>query len=714
MSALPDTQALWLHVYGERQGYLAAFTGLRVSPAAKLSNIVERFFAYPDQADKAARWLTLQSRGGRETYVCAHLLTTDSRTKAAAAPLLALYVDGDGAPPPEQFPPTAIVTSSEGREQFYWRLSRAVEPSVGEDLNRRLAYMMNADKSGWDLTQLLRPPGTANHKYPDGPVVRLVEIRDGAFDPDELARLLPEVPRPAPIAAQVHPEPPIALYRHHRDVWDGLCPVLRPDGRQIDRSASLVKVAGVLAQQGLAQHVIVDALAERDAALGWNKYSGRDDALARYEQIAEVVTRELPKYTERERQTETAPSRFRLHTRAEFLNTPDPTWLVDGLVPQPGAGLLYSPSGLGKSFVALDLACSVATGLRWLGHATTRGDAIYVAAEGQAGFKKRLQAWEDAHGVEANRLFWITDAPQFMAAEDVKAVLAEMMLAGVAPALIVIDTLSRTLVGGDENSAKDVGLYLSSMETLKAATGAAIWVIHHTGHNAQDRPRGSSTIMPAVDTLVALSGDKETRQLTLTCEKQKDAAEFAPIHVRLVLHEDSLVVELNDSRDPKTGLSAPAQEALAALREVGADTATTGVWRKLVPTMPERTFYRAKAELLAVFLVENVGSQSRPKWNAATLPNAANTADGNPDINTAILPRPVGVAVMAVDPPAACPQSPNVAAEHLHEGTCRCGACPSARKHFGIDCSGMLYRVDAGGEHCGRCHVSGAPVASGG
>jgi hypothetical protein len=104
--------------------------------------------------------------------------------------------------------PTAVVISSPGREQYWWRLSRPVEPEEGQDLNRRLAYAMGADLSGWDLTQLLRVPGTRNHKYPDAPIVELAHLSGESHDPARLAASLPEVHgrRESGVARSARPE----------------------------------------------------------------------------------------------------------------------------------------------------------------------------------------------------------------------------------------------------------------------------------------------------------------------------------------------------------------------------------------------------------------------------------------------------------------------------------------------------------------------------
>jgi hypothetical protein len=155
-------RALWEHIYGDLSGIMALFSGERMKPeSGSLTNCQSSYCQYPAQIDYAERFCLRRSAEGHEVYVCAHLLCHRRRIKANAAPLCALYADGDGANVGAGIPePTAIVESSPGREQFYWRLASPMPPEEAEFLNRRLAYTMGADESGWDLTQLLRVPGT--------------------------------------------------------------------------------------------------------------------------------------------------------------------------------------------------------------------------------------------------------------------------------------------------------------------------------------------------------------------------------------------------------------------------------------------------------------------------------------------------------------------------------------------------------------------------
>ena len=189
-------RTLWELVYGDARGVLALFSGRRGAPgAARLSGPVSAYFDYPDEMASAEEWCQRQDRSGREVYHCAHLLVSPRRIKANAAPVLSLYVDGDGAKPERGAPqPTATVHSSPGREQYYYGLLEPVSPEFGERLNRRLAFAMGADISGWDLTQLLRVPGTHNRKYEGAPLVRLGEVSDVRYDPAEFDRSLPPEP----------------------------------------------------------------------------------------------------------------------------------------------------------------------------------------------------------------------------------------------------------------------------------------------------------------------------------------------------------------------------------------------------------------------------------------------------------------------------------------------------------------------------------------
>jgi RepB DNA-primase from phage plasmid len=287
---LYQTLRLWHHIYGDERGILAISYVRRTQEGAFQTD----YFEYPEGAQQAAERAAELSEDGYDVWHCAHLLNSRRRVKENAGPVGALYADGDGAQVPEGLPrPSAVVKSSAGRDQSYWRLSMPIPPETGESLNRRLAYAMGADKSGWDLTQLLRPPGTKNYKYDDVPVVRLEVLEDVAYDAGELDRLLPPLPETSNNGhhTPVESGPPVELGPKNLKVWRGEKPKAKDTG-ELDRSGTLLKIGRVLYDAGANRTVIVEALRERDATLGYMKYTGRTDADKQYQAIVDVLERE--------------------------------------------------------------------------------------------------------------------------------------------------------------------------------------------------------------------------------------------------------------------------------------------------------------------------------------------------------------------------------------------------------------------------------------
>jgi hypothetical protein len=200
-------------------------------------------------------------------------------------------------------------------------------------------------------------------------------------------------------------------------------------------------------------------------------------------------------------------------------------FLVDDLLERHAVSCLYGPSNVGKTFVMLDLALHVGAGKPWNGHETKKGAVIYVAAEGTRGIHKRIASWERHQGVDLSDV-WFSSRPSpiDLLSEDgdtksfIDAVLAEAATwgEGVKPSLIVIDTLSRALAGGDENSSVDMGAFVKHIDRIKTATGAHIAIVHHSGKDAARGMRGWSGMRAAIDT------EMEVQDGVLSTTKQRD------------------------------------------------------------------------------------------------------------------------------------------------------------------------------------------------
>ena len=202
------------------------------------------------------------------------------------------------------------------------------------------------------------------------------------------------------------------------------------------------------------------------------------------------------------------------------------TWLIKGVVPMESLGVMFGASGTFKSFLALDMALHIAHGMPWMGRKTKQAPVIFIAAEGGAGLWRRIEAWHRERG-----LVW-QDAPVYvvpMAVDlgtDCARVVEAAAALGVKPGLVTVDTMSQTF-SGEENSSTEVANYFRELGLwFRESWQCAVLIIHHSGHVASERPRGSSAIRSNVDFLFGVHRDEKEMLATLSCHKQKDGEAF--------------------------------------------------------------------------------------------------------------------------------------------------------------------------------------------
>jgi hypothetical protein len=308
--------------------------------------------------------------------------------------------------------------------------------------------------------------------------------------------------------------------------------------------------------------------------------------------------------------------RFRLLSVKDVLALPDRPELVDGLLPANGSAILYGPAGTGKSFLALDLALTIASSADdWHGHtirpgATTGGAVLYVAAEGDHGLKRRLLAWLAAteyHGELAIR--FIGEAVQLRTLEDPGALLQEVErsfgLTAAAFDLVIFDTLSQCMAGAKENAQEDASAVIASLNYLRAAIGCTTLALHHTGV-IETRERGSTVFRGAVDALLSLR--EVDGVLTLESDKVRDGPPLTPLYFRLAPVADSMVlVGTNSASDAAQDLGRPLSKVTMVVWQsiqaiATAEGVTCSEWKESSPVVG-RSFYRARKTLVERGLV---------------------------------------------------------------------------------------------------------------
>lgn len=228
-------------------------------------------------------------------------------------------------------------------------------------------------------------------------------------------------------------------------------------------------------------------------------------------------------------------------------------WLVDGYLEQEAVSVTYGPSAIGKSFIVIDQACAIATGTPWHGRKTRQGAVFYLAGEGHGGMRRRLAAWQKARGISLREapLFVSRAAVNLMDSTSLSAMVAEVdtmaKLAGVGPAMVVVDTLARSMGDGDENAAKDINQVVSALDAIKLRYGCHILVVHHSGHD-QTRARGSSALRGAMDQEFVVSGGNGLVEYANS--KMKDAEKPDALSFRLervVIGMDEADVEISSA-----------------------------------------------------------------------------------------------------------------------------------------------------------------------
>jgi hypothetical protein len=185
--------------------------------------------------------------------------------------------------------------------------------------------------------------------------------------------------------------------------------------------------------------------------------------------------------------------------KQNYLSTP---WIIKGVLPQAEVGILYGQSGSGKTFFVLDMAACVARGAEWRGRKVSNCRVVYVAAEAREGIKKRMDAYDQHVCADGSRPDIIASAPNLLST-DTKQLIEAIGSAG----LIILDTMAASH-SGDENSAKDMGLFLAACKDISHATGAMVLAVHHTGKEDSKGMRGSSALFAGADFVMEIFKNK--------------------------------------------------------------------------------------------------------------------------------------------------------------------------------------------------------------
>lgn len=492
--------------WADRQGYVSIATRDPKLGKDDVGYWHDDIFNWPRDKDEIRAAIANASSSAKDVYFSPEVFTKPRRSGKVAGPTDMLWADLDEVDPhklPDNLKPTAAWETSPGRYQALWKMDTELGPQAQSQLNQRLTYAIGADKGGWDLGQVLRIPGTHNHKYPNSPRVKLNWLNGHVLDTRRVMLDLPDTETLAP-ETNVNedlPSPKDVLKQYRMNARARVL-IRSRHAQKGQRSDRLWELACLLAEAGAERAEIVAVT----RSTVWNKFEGRHDELQRLFAEADKAIAHVPR-----------PERTELTdgiTTDEVVNVVDQelgpvawrdfdrehepiSWLVADVWGESEVGFISGLPKSYKSWIALDLAVSVATGNRFLDAFQTHKHNVLLIQEEDPKFvlQDRLvkiaaqkglieldiatdhTSFEMRYHLPEN-LFIISNQG-FTINEDWLDMLKDWITERHIE-LIILDPLMMMGEGFDEFKAFEMmQTILKPLKRLRATTGTAIAVVHH-------------------------------------------------------------------------------------------------------------------------------------------------------------------------------------------------------------------------------------------
>lgn len=497
-------------------------------------------YLWPD--DKAQILEHMAKHIGHDLYWCPNLFEGPERKSELAMDEYAMWADLDEADPQilqdnEDFRPTVAWESSPGRYQGLW----LGNPDVGDfqgaswpgNENQRLTYLLGADKSGWDTTQLLRIPGWPNWKpehrvkgkpqmgrllWDQGPRYSMEDFKGlpevrGALTQDKLGDILEsEIDNldRTKIIARIK----LKLNQGARDLLNSRT----ADGPKGSRGDNLWYLIRCLADAGCTVQEIVAVV--RPSV--WNKFEGRHDELKRLiTEATKAIDQRDPEVVEAIEE-EQAPKPRPQRLAAFLKDVKPPTWLIDGIATEGSVGFIAGAPKSFKSWFALDMALSIATGSLFLDYfrVVKPGRVLYIQEEDPASTVKARtkKIWRskssDKMVVEGDDVLWLPGNDEdfdpnidiylmegFVVSEGhwqewLDEVMTDAVAEGDPYVMVIVDTLMNVAGDVEENKSQSMTTKIfKPIKVLMRKHNSAFRFVHHMGKGGDETKRGGQRML---------------------------------------------------------------------------------------------------------------------------------------------------------------------------------------------------------------------------
>lgn len=575
---MKDTRQFLDFQYGTTVGY--AWIGTDVD-----GQFTATKFDWPNEADEMVRAVKMADYEG-DVWYSAHLShNANSRAKGQSVERHRLHADIDRALTSEdrqkiaQLEAWTVNSGSAGHVHVYVELDRSISVSQYEQLGEALVTYLDADRSKIRDNDLLRIPGTNNHKpAPKGGPVSIDRPYEKAraWSPERLAQILPvkaiEEKAAAITSGAIKPEGidilpgnvarSLDMLTGNRsdDTYAVVCECAKA-GLTLEQAAYVVLSVPSLKQRAdeKGQRFMTDELhriwgkAVKKASTTVNYADANDfsgliegwtpDSLATSPTNPNTLSGEKP----------SNPSRFKMFKGSETAPARKMQWLAKGRIPQSATTILVGNESIGKSLFWAHLAAIITNGWSAPYLGIEAGPKRYVMLvlnedDWTTQAKPRLQA----AGVDLDYILLVAeDAEGIGSPTFPDAATMDMMRDGMREmdvALVVVDTWMNTLRGVDIKDPVKARGALQPWTELSQEFKTSVLLVTHTNRlnskNTRDVMGGTSELRKAArSTLFAQLDDQ--KRLTVGVDKSNvAAATHAAIYDKVVVN-----VQLGDDDD---------------------------------------------------------------------------------------------------------------------------------------------------------------------
>lgn len=466
----------------------------------------------------------------KNIYFCPHGFNRRVRQKTEAVLPNLLWADLDDADPRDMSPkPTIAIQSSPGRYVGIWK----IKGPMTESMNRRLTYKVGADPGGWDLTQVLRFPGTRNYKYNSQPRVRVLWDEGKEYSIKQIEKLLPEAdPLDINTVNELRPASEVFdEYSNKLPRWVRRELLSKKIVGRTDRSEMLWKLENACLEAGMTIEESISVL--RNCV--WNKFSGRrneiDQLRHELEKAADQHFNERPrgsdaldhKSDKEEQQDEGPLSReiFDFKPMSE-IEREEIDFLWWPYLARQEVSILEGDPGLGKSYMAQMVCGALATGQRVPSQKKlkkVKGPVVYLDIENNAATVSKPRLEDNGYTNLTN--YYPLEAAFSIDNEDALEELFRK-LEKVQPIIVVFDTLNTYIGRADTHKASEVTQAFGIFKLIARTFNCAVLVLRHLtkgAGSAMYRGQGSIAFSGSARVVMSVGVDPQdtaTRAMAIT------------------------------------------------------------------------------------------------------------------------------------------------------------------------------------------------------